>query len=98
MKKFIACCLLLIIGVPVFAQTYEMRNFDIPERKTTETLTEKEKGESIVLLNDDRTYEFARNPKEELELFYSRYVRVHINEQSMVEAYNKIYIPMSFDF
>lgn len=95
MKKFIACCLLLIVGVPVFAQTYEMRNFDIPERKTTETLTEKEKGESIVLLNDDRTYEFARNPKEELELFYSRYVRVHINEQSMVEAYNKIYIPVA---
>lgn len=86
---------LLFLQLTLSAQTYETRSFDLPARKSVEILTEKEKAESVVLLEDHRTYEFAMNPKEQMELFYTRHVRIHINEQSMVEAYNKIYVPVS---
>lgn len=87
--------LLLLLSARVFSQTYETRNFDIPDRKKTETLSEAEKKEPVVLVEDNRTYEFANNPKEELELYYTRHVRIHLNEQSAVEGYNKIYIPVN---
>ncbi len=92
-KQLLTGCFILLT-VSVFAQTYETRNFDLPARKTTETLSESEKKESAVLLDDHRTYEYATNPKDQIEIFYTRHMRVHINEQSMVEAYNKIYIPV----
>lgn len=79
----------------VSAQSYEARNFTLPERKTVATLSETEKKEAVVLVEDNRSFEYAFNSKEELEVFYSRHVRIQINEQSMVEAYNKIYIPVS---
>lgn len=79
----------------VSAQSYEARNFTLPERKSVATLSEAEKKEAVVLVEDNRSFEYAFNSKEELEVFYSRHVRIQINEQSMVEAYNKIYIPVS---
>lgn len=79
----------------VSAQSYEARNFTLPERKAVATLSEAEKKEAVVLVEDNRSFEYAFNSKEELEVFYSRHVRIQINEQSMVEAYNKIYIPVS---
>ena len=93
--KAIAIAMLCFLRLSVGAQSYETRNFDLPPRNAVEVLTEKEKSESVVLLEDHRTYELAFNESDQMEMFYSRHVRVHINEQSMVEAYNKIYIPVN---
>lgn len=85
---------LVLLSFTLAAQSYEMKSFDLPERKSVEALSEKEKSESVVILDDHRTYEYAQNENSEMELYYTRHIRIHVNEQSMVEAYNKIYIPV----
>jgi hypothetical protein len=94
-RNLIAVVFFSVLNYLAAAQSYEARNFTLPERKSVAALSEVEKKEAVVLIEDNRAFEYAFNSKEELEVFYSRHVRIQINEQSMVEAYNKIYIPVN---
>lgn len=95
LKQCWSFCCALVISCTALGQAYETRNFELPERKSVAELTETEKKEGVVLIEDQRTFEYAFDSKEQLNVFYTRHVRIHINDQSRVDAYNKVYIPVN---
>src|SRR5688572_1832061 len=74
------------------AQNIEMRNFDWPVAAAIHKLEAAEQKEPAVYLEDRRVVEYIYNAKSESETYAFRYQLIHINETSIIDNFNKIYV------
>ena len=96
MQKHKALAAALLCTLFAAAQSPEYRNFDLNEKAypVTATAEEIQKNKAIIL-NEVKAKELIINQKDEIEhyLFYNAVIL--INDQSAIDRFNKVYIPIS---
>lgn len=95
MKKTIVLSLLLS-GIAGYGQS------TLPYEKETWTaqpkihnIDKKYQGDPAVILTDRRTVEYIDDAKKELQLFRTQHKLIHINDDRGIEAFNKVYLPVT---
>ncbi len=91
----ISFCTALLWPFLVAAQGYSTKNYDLLSGLQHAHLSEAEKAEPAVMLLDKRVVEYVYADGNKLQEFYTHHRLVHINDQSKVESYNRIYLPVN---
>ncbi|MBU0489114.1 MAG: DUF3857 domain-containing protein [Bacteroidetes bacterium] len=92
-RLFAVALLLIISGRFLNAQEY--LNYSWTENPTVPVLTDDEKKESAVMLKELKWYDYTFNEKGSLFMYYTRHRCIYLANETTVDDYNKIYIPMS---
>ncbi|MEI6021199.1 MAG: hypothetical protein WCR21_08720 [Bacteroidota bacterium] len=86
---------LLAIG-NIFAQSLQYRNFDFKEKTPVNTCSAQElKSNKAVVLDEIKAKEIIVNPNDDIENYLFYYRAIAINDISIIDKFNKIYIPVA---
>ncbi len=94
-KKNLMCLLAMMAATSFFSQSLQYRNFDFGDKAPAVNCTEKElKDNKAIVLTELKAKELIITPTDDIEnnLFYYR--AILINDVSVIDKFNKIYIPV----
>ncbi len=80
----------------LFSQTLQYRNFDFKEKAPAITCTAEElKNNKAIVLEELKAKEIIVNPNDDIENYLFYYRAFVINDISIIDKFNKIYIPVA---
>lgn len=95
MKQFLITLFAIAITANSFAQAIKYRTFDFDSKRPLTELTEEEKKEKVLIINETKAIELAETPTGDIDayLFFHRIIR--INSEEKIQSYNRIYLPIN---
>src|SRR5688572_27541743 len=94
-KRNLIFSMAMMAATGVFSQSLQYRNFDFEDKAPAVNCTEKElKDNKAIILSELKAKELIITPTNDIEnnLFYYR--AILINDVSVIDKFNKIYIPV----
>ncbi len=85
----------LFFSATINAQDLKYKDFDFTKEPPVVKLSDTEKKESAVILEEKRGMQYAYNEKGELGFYYFRFKSIVLLEDKAIESFNKIYLPIT---
>ena len=85
----------LFFSATINAQDLKYKDFDFPKEPPVVKMSDTEKKESAVILEEKRGMQYAYNEKGELGFYYFRFKSIVLLEDKAIESFNKIYLPIT---
>ncbi len=85
----------LFFSATINAQDLKYKDFDFTKEPPVVKLSDTEKKESAVILEEKRGLQYAYNEKGELGFYYFRFKSIVLLEDKAIESFNKIYLPIT---
>src|SRR4051812_4401032 len=96
MREVIVACCVTVCTIPSFAQTKSLvKKESWSAQPAIHSIDKKYGNEPAVILSDKRTVEFIDDAKGELQSFKTLHKLIHINDDKGIEAFNKVYLPVT---
>ncbi len=96
MKKYTILLSALVLSTFIKAQSLYFRNFDLPEKAPQVALSEEElKKNKAIILEEIKAREMVFPNEDNIEQYLFTFTCIYVNDESVIDKLNKIYIPVS---
>jgi hypothetical protein len=96
MKNVIVACCFFVCTVTSYGQTQlNVEKESWIAQPAIHAIDKKYNNEPAVILSDKRTVEYIDDAKNELQSFKTLHKLIHINDDKGIEAFNKVYLPVT---